>query len=616
MAVIRSDPVGRIEGHMGVTVTVPDPGPGGVVDSAEISGTLYRGLENVIYKRPVQDSTNLTQRTCGVCSVAHGVAASFAVENAMGYASDGSTFTDPDGAKPGITKKGNLIRNIVMGLEHVMSAITHFYVLALWDYIKGPPVAPWAPAFDNSYYGPPGVFPSGYDGLTRPLATPDPFTQINNASSLWGLLMLDYTLALHIRRLTHEAAGRLCGGLPHARNFLPGGSTYSPTSSDIAEISRMMLSIRDFIVTRYKPLTQILAVLFIEYDNSNNTGYASVWPGPAGKDIGAGYGNFLSFGAFNENSGEVSDDEFGLDPATERQKKRLLARGYCLGGSPIVDATDSGQIYEFVARSWYDSSCGPLNPSVGKTDPLKPKSGAYSWIKAPRLVGPCLGVVPMEVGPLARMWINGDYNMYTEGPGGPGTVAQNDVHVSFTAPNFFPNPVPGLDIGAYDLCGNASYDIGISVMDRHRARCLEALKIVDRILGTDGHPDGGWLVQLDPSDPRYIGGAPAAMLKSLPADAAGLGLAEAPRGSLGYWLKTDSLKRIVHYQCVAPTTWNGSPRDDRGNPGPIEEAIQGGVCALGPAVRLSGALSQGEIVPVEVLRVIRAFDPCVACAVH
>ncbi|MBM4028651.1 MAG: nickel-dependent hydrogenase large subunit, partial [Planctomycetes bacterium] len=162
------------------------------------------------------------------------------------------------------------------------------------------------------------------------------------------------------------------------------------------------------------------------------------------------------------------------------------------------------------------------------------KSNAYSWLKAPRYSGR-----PCEVGPLARMWINGEY-----------------AH-------------------------------GVSVMDRHLARAQEALKIAQAAQR--------WLEELVPDGPVYT--PPV-----IPAMATGMGLTEAPRGALGHWLGISG-GRISQYQVITPTTWNASPRDNKGILGPMEEAL------LGTPV-------QNPEKPIEVMRVIHSFDPCLDCAVH
>jgi hydrogenase large subunit len=168
------------------------------------------------------------------------------------------------------------------------------------------------------------------------------------------------------------------------------------------------------------------------------------------------------------------------------------------------------------------------------TQPLPEKPEAYSWIKAPRYLD-----AVHEVGPLARMWVNGDYRR------------------------------------------------GISAMDRIIARAIEAKKVAEAL--------ATWVDSLRPGSPVYTH-------KRTPLSATGVGLTEAPRGALGHWVAIAGGK-ISRYQIVTPTAWNASPRDDVSQAGAIEQAL------IGTPV----ADPQN---PIEVLRVVHSFDPCLACSVH
>jgi hydrogenase large subunit len=187
-----------------------------------------------------------------------------------------------------------------------------------------------------------------------------------------------------------------------------------------------------------------------------------------------------------------------------------------------------------VKYSKYTAASGGLNPAVGVTEPDPTKAGAYSWIKSPRYAN-----TVHEVGPLARMYINGDYRG------------------------------------------------GISVLDRLAARVLEAQKVADAM--------DGWLSQL-------VVGGPVYQYAATPTSSAGIGLTEAPRGALGHWTEIVS-GQIGRYQVVTPTNWNASPMDDFQQRGPIEQALVGTPIA---------DMQQ----PIEILRVIHSFDPCLSCAVH
>jgi hydrogenase large subunit len=135
---------------------------------------------------------------------------------------------------------------------------------------------------------------------------------------------------------------------------------------------------------------------------------------------------------------------------------------------------------------------------------------------------------------------------------------------------------------------NGDYRKGISAMDRHEARALEASKIA--------HAMGDWLSQINLAQPSFTSHA-------LPGNAAGIGLTEAARGALGHWIKTDSSGKVTLYQIVTPTCWNFSPRDDAGTPGPLEKSLEGTPVKDGAQ-------------PIEVTRVVHSYDPCLSCAVH
>lgn len=215
---------------------------------------------------------------------------------------------------------------------------------------------------------------------------------------------------------------------------------------------------------------------------------------------------------------------------------------------------DIRKITEDVRYAYYASDSG-RHPTDGRTEPSPGKPGAYSWLKAPRYGG-----AVVEVGPLARLLI-----AYHQG---------RDQTLKTTVDDFLA------------AIGATPAQLG-SVLGRHAARALECKLIADRC--------ARWAAELKP-------GAPAFTDFDIPASGAGVGLTEAPRGALGHWLRIENHK-IAAYQCVVPTTWNCSPRDDGGRPGPVESALIG--TPVGDARQ-----------PLEAVRVVRSFDPCIACAVH
>ncbi|MBE0618375.1 MAG: nickel-dependent hydrogenase large subunit, partial [Proteobacteria bacterium] len=214
---------------------------------------------------------------------------------------------------------------------------------------------------------------------------------------------------------------------------------------------------------------------------------------------------------------------------------------------------DTGRIGEQVAASRY-ADRGAAHPRDGDTRPEPGKAGAYSWLKAPRYSGEA-----HEVGPLARLSV--------AAAAGEEPVRQILGRVLAEAK---------LDAGALD-----------SAIGRHAARAAESVLLAERM--------ETWLDRLRVGEPSVAAYAAAAAGR-------GEGLTEAPRGALGHWVEIRE-HRIARYQCVVPSTWNFSPRGDKGDPGPVEAALVG--LTVSPAHR-----------GLEVARVVRSFDPCIACAVH
>jgi hydrogenase large subunit len=260
-------------------------------------------------------------------------------------------------------------------------------------------------------------------------------------------------------------------------------------------------------------------------------------------EIGKGCGNLLSYGSFDLESSETD--------LTKR--KRLLKQG-TVSTNLKLGNLDINKISEEVKHSWYSDSGDGRHPSRGETSPEPGKAGAYSWIKSPRYNGKVY-----EVGPLARMAV---------------TYASGDPKVKVLIDSV---------LSRFKASPKALF----SVLGRHAARALYCKLIADTM------PE--WLLQLKPGEPVYVD-------YSIPEEATGMGLVDAARGALGHWIEIKGGK-IANYQCVVPSTWNMSPRDERGQPGPLEQA-------------LTGTKIKDERNPFEIVRIIRSFDPCLACAIH
>ena len=259
-------------------------------------------------------------------------------------------------------------------------------------------------------------------------------------------------------------------------------------------------------------------------------------------EIGAGPGNFLAFGVFELD---------GTNPDYAK-RKRLTAQGVLEGMSTLKEL-DTDQITEAVTHSWFENGA-PLHPSHGKTVPAATKPEGYSWMKSPRYEGQVY-----EVGPLARTLVS-----YWSG---------REQIVSM---------VDGLlaELGAEPTVLN-------STLGRHAARALEAKMVADSM--------AQWVLELKP-------GEPVCAPYEVPQQAQGMGITDAPRGALGHWMQIEEGK-IANYQLVVPTTWNASPMDDKGQPGPLEQA-------------LIGTKVKDPDNPFELVRIVRSFDPCLACSIH
>jgi len=250
---------------------------------------------------------------------------------------------------------------------------------------------------------------------------------------------------------------------------------------------------------------------------------------------------------------------YGVFDLTDGTK--LLKRGRC-NSQLALDTVDPDKIIEYVAHSKYKANSGK-NPADGVTQPQADKTDAYSWLKAPRY-----DAQVYEVGPLARMVSN-----YLQGDETTQDLVDG-VLEAFSAPP----------------------SVLFSVLGRHAARALEAKLVADAMGGAaDDEDDNGWLGELQVGEPVYAE-------SDVPRDASGIGLTEAPRGALGHWIDIKR-RRIDRYQVVTPTNWNASPMDDANQKGPIEQA-------------LIGTPVEDETQPIEVLRVVHSFDPCLACSVH
>jgi hydrogenase large subunit len=260
-------------------------------------------------------------------------------------------------------------------------------------------------------------------------------------------------------------------------------------------------------------------------------------------EIGRGCGNLLVYGSY-----ELDGKEADLTKRNRFFKPGTASMDFKLGGF------DPAKVTEEVKHSWYADSISGRHPSQGDVVPDEGKKGAYSWLKSPRYGG-----MVFEVGPLARIIVN-----YIGG----NSRVKNLVDSILSQVNLKPQAM-------------------FSAMGRNLARALETKLIADAMVD--------WILQLKPGEPAYVS-------YKLPEESTGMGLVDGARGALGHWIEIKQGK-IANYQVITPSTWNISPRDDRNQPGPLEQAI------IGTKVR-------DEANPFEIVRIVRSFDPCLACSIH
>ena len=559
------DPITRIEGHLRIEATMN----GNTVTEAYSSSVMMRGIELILKGRDPREAWALAQRFCGVCTLVHGIASVRTVEKALNYA---------------IPPNAQLIRNLMIAAQFIHDHVMHFYHLHALDWVDIPKALDANPAAtaglqqslskwpnnSTAYFaevqaklknfvagGQLGIFANAYWG--------HPAYQLPPEVNL--LAFAHYLEALSWQREVAKLHAVFGGKNPHP-NFLVGGvpcaisvdnrlANYAGgrtavNAAGLALVSSVIQKMQNFIDQVYLPDTLAIA------------GFYKEWAAP---QFGEKIGNFLVYGDFPDETGGNYKLPGGV----------ILNRNLSPDGVLPVNLDAPGDVQESVARSWYDYSAGkhtPLHPYEGETTPnytgptppydVLNVEQSYSWIKAPRWQGKAV-----EVGPLARvlmLYVKGDLTTQ-------GLVDRSLTTLGLTKSNLF------------------------STMGRVLARTLETKIIADWM------PD--WNAKLQANikagdfntfndlkwDP-----------KTWPTAAQGAGFTEAPRGALAHWIKIRN-GLIENYQAVVPSTWNASPRDASGQPGAYEQALVGHTLARSDQ-------------PLELLRTIHSFDPCIGCAVH
>ncbi len=403
-----------------------------------------------------------------------------------------------------------------------------------------------------------------------------------------------YAKCIEMQRKANEITALWGGKFPHHASGYPGGVTVKPTNERIAGTVARAVELWEFVAN-----TMIRDIQAIIQANETVGEKISEILGVnlrGLEDIGVGTGYFLSYGMLPDP--ENYDD--WLKVAYGEKGRRLSAVFHAGAWDGNFKDFDLNKIREYVKYAWYSDEYSGMKPSEEETVVDMNKPGAYSWIKAPRYDGKVY-----EVGPLARMI--------------------NTFGLKWKIPRV--HPITGEDLG--DFVYKVRNPKG-SVLDRVVARVANALICANKLIEF-----AKMLTEYkDSSICKY---------KDVPEKGEGFGLYEAPRGALLHYLKINN-KVIERYQCVVPSTWNLSPRDDMGQPGPVETSLQCGTTWL-PTMDVPSVCSAiwgndyGELLkkalaplglaelnmePVNgqkynttiALLITRSFDPCIACAVH
>lgn len=559
------DPICRIEGHLRIEVNVDE---NNVIQNAVSTGNMWRGLEVILKGRDPRDAWAFTERICGVCTGVHALQSVRAVEDAL---------------KIEIPANANHIRNLMMLSQYVQDHIVHFYHLHALDWVdvvsalSADPkatsdlqqsISPWP----NSS---PGYFSSVQNKLKR-------FVESGQlgifANAYWGspayklppeanlMATTHYLEALDFQKEIVKIHTIFGGRNPHP-NWVVGGMPCSINVDDAGAINMAWLNQVKDIIEKAITFTDQVYLPDLKAIASFYTDWGAYGGGLSGKNV-------MSYGEFPAYANMYTNDSL------------MLPQGAILNGdlSTVhdVDVRDPDQIQEFVAHSWYqysDENVG-LHPWDGVTEPkfeLGPNTkgsktnienidegGKYSWLKAPRWRGNA-----MEVGPLARYLV-----AYARG--------REDIK----------EQVDGL-LAELNLPITALF----STLGRTAARGLESSWAAHKMRDVYGEMMAN-IKSGDTSTANMDKFDPA----TWEADVKGVGFGEAPRGALGHWVHIKDTK-IENYQCVVPTTWNASPRDPDGNIGAYEAAL------------LGTPMANAEQ-PLEILRTIHSFDPCIACSTH
>ena len=551
------DPITRIEGHLRIEAQMD----GNNIGQAYSSGTMVRGIETILKGRDPRDAWAFAQRICGVCTLVHGIASVRSVENALNYP---------------IPPNAQLIRNLMIGAQYIHDHVMHFYHLHALDWVDVVSALDADPKATSELAQSISNYPKSSPGYFSDMKTKlKNFVEAGQlgifAKAYWGhpayklppeanlMAVAHYLEALEWQRDVARLHTIFGGKNPHP-NFVVGGvpspidlnSDSAINSKRLSQLQDIINKMRAFVDQVYVPDTLAIAGFYKDWGSR-----------------GEGLGNFMTYGDFPA-TGMDDPSTFLIPPGV------ILNRD--LSTIHEVDMNAGDQIKEYIAHSWYDYSTGKesgLHPYEGETNlnytgPKPPYQHldveqSYSWLKSPRWKGNS-----MEVGPLARVLM-----LYASG---------HDLTKELV----------NMTLGKLDVPVSALF----STLGRTAARTLETAVIADNMQTWYDN----LVANIKSGDTRTFNETywePS----SWPKEAQGVGYMEAPRGGLAHYIVIkDGI--IDNYQAVVPSTWNAGPRDAEGQPGAYEAALQ------------DNHQLHDTQQPIEILRTIHSFDPCIACAVH
>ncbi|MGD8374777.1 MAG: nickel-dependent hydrogenase large subunit [Acidobacteriota bacterium] len=527
---------------------------GGKVSKAWASGQMWRGIELILQGRDPRDAWLFTQRFCGVCTTVHAIASVRAVENALGIV---------------VPLNAQYIRNLILAAHAIHDHIVHFYHLSALDWVdvvsalKADPKAasqlaeslsPWP---RNSWRELEGVQAKLKDYVGR--GQLGIFT-----NGYWGhpamtlspevnlLGVSHYLQALEYQRKINQVVAILGAKTPNIQNLAVGGVANAINLDNPSTLN----------------MDKLYAVrdLFQEVQSFvHDVYFVDVCA------VGAMYADWLGYGAGVKNYLAVPDlpvdaagTEFDLPGGTIFDGDLSTARKI----ESFEDEYFRENVTENITHAWYDGSW-TKHPWEESTDPKYTDydpEGKYSWVKAPRFQGR-----PMQVGPLSQVLV--------------GFATGHEPTVRWATKTLeTAGKIAGATLGP---------EVLHSTLGRHAARMIRTqviaelgLKHWDLLVNNIASGDTDIFVK-----PEFPKG-----------EQRGFGFHEAPRGALSHWVVIRDGK-IANYQAVVPTTWNAGPRDDRSQEGPYEASLKGNPVADPER-------------PLEVLRTVHSFDPCLACAIH